>query len=174
MKINDNSVLLVNHCVSYFSSSGFLEPLLQAYSWPCRPLPGRGLMYLLYPKNSTRRRLRENATPRSDKCQWLFSDCATTELSMPAWNWNVADSKKNYFRPDHGLYFPIWQSKKCPTISYAVNLWLKPVSATGASLQCRIFKGLSLSNTVVFLVTLISHCLSRSDHHMYMIKIEFI
>ena len=24
---------------------------------------------------------------------------------------------------------------KCPTILYAVNLWLKPVSATGASLQ---------------------------------------
>ena len=82
--------------------------------------------------------------------------------------------KKNYFQPDHGPYFPIWQSKKCPTILYAVNLWLKPVSATGASLQCRIFKCLSLSNTVVFLVTLIYHCLSRLYHHMYIIKIEFI
>ena len=102
---------------------------------------------------------------------FLVTACATSELSMPAWNWNVADSKKNYFRPDHGPYFPIWQSKKCPTILYAVNLWLKPVSATGASLQCRIFKCLSLFNTVVFLVTLIYHCLSRSDHHMYMIKI---
>ena len=54
---------------------------------------------------------------------FLVTACATSELSMPAWNWNVADSKKTYFRPDHGPYFPIWHSKKCPTILYAVNLW---------------------------------------------------
>ena len=31
-------------------------------------------------------------------------------------------------------YFPIYDSpKKYPTILYAVNLWLNPVSATGAS-----------------------------------------
>ena len=71
-------------------------------------------------------------------------------------------------------FFRYDSPKKCPTILYAVNLWLKPVPATGASLQCRIFRCLSLSNTVVFLVTLISRCLSRSDHHMYMIKIEII
>ena len=28
--------------------------------------------------------------------------------------------------------------KKCPTILYAVNLWLKPVSATGAMLDAPV------------------------------------
>ena len=35
----------------------------------------------------------------------FFTDCATPELSMRAWNWNVTDSKKNYFLPD---YSPIY------------------------------------------------------------------
>ena len=164
MKINDNSVLLVNHCSLIFRHLGF-------WSLCCRPtvslvVPSQAVDWCICFTWKIQQGGDWERTPPQ-----LFSDCATSELSMPAWNWNVADSKKNYFRPDHGPYFPIWQSKKCPTILCAVNLWLKPVSYTGASLQCRIFKCLSLSNTVVFLVTLISHCLSRSNHHMYMIKI---
>ena len=35
------------------------------------PLRGRGLMYLLYPKNSTWRWLRAISTPRSEKCPYF-------------------------------------------------------------------------------------------------------
>ena len=42
----------------------------------------------------------------------LFNDCATSQLSMPAWNWNVTDSKKNIFDLNIQRYFPIWQSKE--------------------------------------------------------------
>ena len=38
--------------------------------------------------------------------------------------------------------------KKCPTILYAVNLWLKPVSANGASL-CHVLKNYNWSNLQV-------------------------
>ena len=52
---------------------------------------------------------------------------------MRAWNWNVTDSKKifsTWLFPD---FFRYDSPKKCPTILYAVNLWLKPVSAIGAT-----------------------------------------
>ena len=71
--------------------------------------------------------------------KWLV----TSELSMRAWSWNVTDSKKKLFStwlfPDVLRYD---SSKKCPTILYAVNLWLKPVSATGARVNP--------SNTVMY------------------------
>ena len=53
---------------------------------------------------------------------------------MRAWNWNATDSKKlflTWLLPDISRYD---SPKKCTTILYAVNLWLKPVSATGAGL----------------------------------------
>ena len=41
--------------------------------------------------------------------------------------------KKNYFRPDYSRTSLRYdRHKKYPTILYGVNLWLKPVSATGA------------------------------------------
>ena len=42
----------------------------------------------------------------------FFNDCATSELSMWAWNWNFTDSKKNIFDLITLRYFPIWQSKE--------------------------------------------------------------
>ena len=98
---------------------------------PSRVVRGRGLMYLLYPKNSTWRWLRAISTPRSEKCPFLFNDCATSELSMRAWNWNVTDSKKkNSTWLFHDIF--IYDSrKKCSEILYAINLRLKPVSANG-------------------------------------------
>ena len=43
--------------------------------------------------------------------------------------------KNNYFRPDYSrVSLRYDRPKKSPTILYASNLWLKPVSATGASL----------------------------------------
>ena len=39
---------------------------------------------------------------------------------------------KKYFRPDYSTISLIYdRPKKCPMILYTVNLWLKPVSATG-------------------------------------------
>ena len=61
---------------------------------------------------------------------WLY---ATSELRMLAWNWNATDYKKlflTWFFTDISLYD---SPKKCPPILYAVNLWLKHVSATGAT-----------------------------------------
>ena len=87
-------------------------------------------MYLLYQKNPTWRWLRAIPTPRSEICPYHFNDCATSELSMRAWKWNVTNSKKKLFLtwllPD---IFRYDSPKKCPTILYVVNLWLKPVSA---------------------------------------------
>ena len=50
--------------------------------------------------------------PRSDKCPEFFNDCATSELSMRAWNWNVTDSRKNIFDLVIPRYIQIWQSKE--------------------------------------------------------------
>ena len=47
---------------------------------------------------------------------------------MRAWNWNLTNSKKifsTWLFPDIIRYD---SPMKCPTILYAVNLWLKPVS----------------------------------------------
>ena len=53
---------------------------------------------------------------------------------------NVTGSKIIYFRPDYPTGSLIYdRPKKCPTILYAVNLWLKPVSATGASHNAHCF-----------------------------------
>ena len=52
---------------------------------------------------------------------------------------NVAGSKRIYFRPDYltgSLFYD--RPKECPTILYAVNLWLKPVSP-GASHNAHCF-----------------------------------
>ena len=67
-------------------------------------------MYLIYPKNPTW--LRAIPIPRSEKCPWLVNACATSELSMRAWSWNVTDSKKTIFDLITPRYFPIWQSKE--------------------------------------------------------------
>ena len=42
---------------------------------------------------------------------------------------NATDSQKNIFDL---IIFRYDSPNKCPTILYAVNLWLKPASATGA------------------------------------------
>ena len=66
---------------------------------------------------------------------WLW-DLWAEHAGVYISNWYVVDSKKTisdliiqqiiYHRP-----------KKCPTILYAINLWLKPVSSTGARVpQC--------------------------------------
>ena len=77
----------------------------------------------------------ERSRPRGPKNvhNFLSNDSATSELSTRAWNWNVTDSKKTIFDLIIFRYFPIWQSKEMSHDLYAVNLWLKPVSATGAS-----------------------------------------
>ena len=55
-------------------------------------------------------------------------------------NSNVPGSKIINFRPDYPTGSLIYdRPKKCPTILYAVNLWLKPVSATGASHNAHCF-----------------------------------
>ena len=54
-------------------------------------------MNLLYTKKWSWRWSRAISTPRSEKCPYLFNDCATCELSMRAWNWNVTVSKKTIF-----------------------------------------------------------------------------
>ena len=87
-------------------------------------------MYLLHPKNSTWRSLRPISTPRSEKCPQLFNDCATYELSMRAWSWNVTDSKKLFSTWLFHDKFRYDSAKKYLTIFHAVNLWLKLVSAT--------------------------------------------
>ena len=53
---------------------------------------------------------------------------------MRAWEWNVTDSKNLFLTWLFSDIFRYNSPKKCPTILYAVNLWLKPVSATGARL----------------------------------------
>ena len=69
-------------------------------------------MYLLYPKNSTWRWLRAISTQRSEKCPYLFTDWATSELSMRAWSWNVTDSKTTISALIIPRYIQIWQSKE--------------------------------------------------------------
>ena len=59
-----NIIATLNHaciCIVQYAP-GPVFPL------PCRPLRGRGWMYLLYPKNTTWRWLRAIPTPRSEKC----------------------------------------------------------------------------------------------------------
>ena len=54
----------------------------------------------------------ERSRPQSPKnVHNFFSNCANTELSMQALNWNVTDSKKMIFDLIMPRYFPIWQSK---------------------------------------------------------------
>ena len=49
---------------------------------------------------------------RSEKCQNLLIDCATSELSVRAWSWNVTDSKQTIFDLIIPRYIQIWQSKE--------------------------------------------------------------
>ena len=54
-------------CPAWDSSRNKKHYFWQGRSLPCRPLRGRGWMYLLYPKNPTWRWLRAIPTPRSEK-----------------------------------------------------------------------------------------------------------
>ena len=102
-------------------------------SLPCRPLRGRGWMYLLYPKNPTWRWRRERSRPQGPKNVHDFL------ITVRPMNWACGHGTemllilKNLFLtwllPDISRYD---SPKKCPMFLYAVNLWLKPVSATWA------------------------------------------
>ena len=59
---------------------------------------------------------------------FLMAVRATSELSMRAWNQNVTESKKTILDLIIQRYIRYNSPKKYPTILYAVNLWLKPVS----------------------------------------------
>ena len=62
----------------------------------------------------------------------FLNDCATSELSMRACNWNVTDSKKLIRLDYSGTSLRYDRLKIYPTILYGLNLWLTPVSATAA------------------------------------------
>ena len=103
---------------------------------PCCPLRGRGWMYLLYPKNPTWLWLRANPTPKVRKMsitfKWLcyfWSEQAGMKLKC---YWFLKKLFLPWLLPD---IFRYDSPKKFPTILYAVNLWLKSVSATGARLH---------------------------------------
>ena len=84
------------------------------------PLRGRGLMYLLYLKNSTWRWLRAISTPRSEKCPYfnvrpLSWACGHgTEMLLI-----LKKLFSTWLFPD---IFKYDSPKKCPTILNAVNL----------------------------------------------------
>ena len=83
---------------------------------PCRPLRGRGWMYLLYPKKHG--------------CDWEWSrphgpkNLHSLLMNVRPLSWacgHVSEMLlilRKYFWPDYAPIFP----KKCPTILYAVNL----------------------------------------------------
>ena len=104
------------------------------FSLPCDPLRGRGWMYLLYPKNSTWRWLRAIPTPRSENIHNILMTLRPlswacghgTEMLLILKNLFLTWLLPDIFRYD--------SPKKCPTVLYAINLWLKPISATGASI----------------------------------------
>ena len=50
--------------------------------------------------------------------------------------------------------------KKCPTILYAVNLWLKPVSATGASHNSHCFVNMDNADILLYMLY-ISHIMEN-------------
>ena len=93
------------------------------------------LVYLLCPKNPTWRWVRPSRTqgPKNvhnflltvRPLSWACGH--GTEMLLILKNLFLTWLLPDIFRYD--------SPKKCPTILYAVNLWLKPVSATGAS--CR-------------------------------------
>ena len=89
-----------------------------------RPLRGRGFMYLLYSKNPTLRWLRAIPTPRSGNVHNFL-----VTLRPVSWACGHGKLFLTWLFPD---IFQYDSPKKWPTILYAVNLWLKPVSGTGS------------------------------------------
>ena len=88
-------------------------------------------MYLLYPKNSTWRWLRSRPQGPKNIHTFLMTVRPLSWACGHGTKMLLILKKKNstWLSPDIFRYRP----KKCPTILYAVNLWLKPVSATGAT-----------------------------------------
>ena len=103
---------------------------------PCHPLRGRVWMYLLYPKNPTWRWLRAIPTPLGPKNVHNFLLIMIVRPLTLSWACRHGTEmslilKKlflTWLLPD---IFRYDSPKKCPTILYAVDLWLK--SATGAN-----------------------------------------
>ena len=79
--------------LTYFLNQNSLSFLEQIVKLPCRPLRGRGLMYLLYTKNSTWRWLGAISTPRSEKCHSLFTPRPTK------WGRGILASPRMSVRP---------------------------------------------------------------------------
>ena len=70
---------------------------------------------------------------------------------------------------DPDLISPIFRydsPKKCPTILYAVNLWLKPVSATGARKggAYDTFKRFEIIAVLKVIIIVLHMCSVVSDH----------
>ena len=82
----------------------------QSFAVSSSPRPWMDVFAL--PEKSNMAVTERDPDPKVWKSPWLVDDCATSELSMRAWNWNVTDSKKPYFWPDYSPIFPIWQSKE--------------------------------------------------------------
>ena len=88
-------------------------------------------MYLLYPKNSTWRRLRAISTPRSEKCPYFLMTVRPLSWAF-GHGTEMLPTLKNLFSTwIFSDIFSYDSPKKCTIILCAVNLWLKPVSVTG-------------------------------------------
>ena len=73
----------------------------------------------------------ERSRPQGPKNMYItFNDCATSNLSMRAWTEMLLILKKRFSTWLFPDIFRYDSPKKCSTNLYAVNLWLKPVSAT--------------------------------------------
>ena len=122
-------------------------------------------MHLLYPKNSTWRWLGAISNPRVRKIVLIFL-MTVRPLSWACGNGTemlLILKKKNSV---HDI-FRYDSPKKCPTILYAVNLWLKPVTATDwPSLQTRDVDSMLDQHWVnVYPCSVIITCSSPMSHH---------
>ena len=105
------------------------------WTWPCRPLPGRGLMYLLYPKNPTWRWLKAIPTPRSENDHNFLMTVRPLSWACGHATEMLLILKKIFSTWIFSDIFRYDSPKKCPPILYTVSLWLKPVSDTEARLD---------------------------------------
>ena len=78
--------------------------------------------------------------PKVRKLSVTFNDCATSQLSIWAWNWNATDSEKPISTWLFSDIFRYDSPKKCTTILCAVNLWLKPVGLVIHRALCCLFR----------------------------------